>query len=175
MKISDKERDEISKIIQMAYAEGRLTEHELEDRLNQITQISNEEELSLLVKDLPAIMDNKQYPSKDSLICCFSGLERKGNLYIPENYAIKAYFSGLELDFSKAIFNKKITHMNILAICAGIEIKFAPNAHVEVSGLPILAGISHQGLIDIRALSGPIIKIRATAIFSGIEIKSKTF
>lgn len=173
MKISDQERQGFIKILQTSFAEGRLNEYELEERLNTAIGASAIEELNLITRDLPTLSTKNIPITKDSLKCFFSGLERKGNIYIPEHFYIKAAFSGINLDLSEASFAQKTTFIEILAICAGVEIKVPKNANVEVNGKPILAGIFHEGVRENASQNGPIIKINATAILSGVDIKIK--
>lgn len=53
IRISDNDRDRYNDVLKQAYAQGRITESELEDRLTTVFDARYESDLSPVVADLP--------------------------------------------------------------------------------------------------------------------------
>lgn len=64
LRISDDDRERYAVILRRAYAEGRITEGELEDRLQHVYASKTEAELRTVVTDLPvaALADSPEPP-----------------------------------------------------------------------------------------------------------------
>ncbi len=73
IRISDRDRELYSDRLRTAYAEGRLTEHELEERLSSVYRARFGSDLDAVTADLPVPVDDA---SPDHLISARSGVGR---------------------------------------------------------------------------------------------------
>lgn len=101
----------------------------------------------------------------------FSGLE---NRVISENFqggSVTALFGGAEIDLRDSGLAEGAS-LDLIAIFGGVGIRVPRNWKVVVSGLPLFGGWENKTSHDGEASENqPILKVRCTAIFGGVEIK----
>jgi hypothetical protein len=170
------------KNLEGAFLEGRLDERELEERTAKAIKAKTIGDLDDLTHDLviaPTTSVLKVPKSnheillkKNYMVAIFSGIEKKGTLFIPATMHITAIMGGCSLDLREARFESHTTHIYITAIMGGVEIKVGNNVRVQVQGMPIFGGISckTESKKDLSS-EAPTIIVHATAIFGGVEIK----
>ena len=98
MRASDADRDRYAAVLQEAYAQGRLTRVEYDERLDAVLNAKTYGELEPLVADLPA--DNLPVPKAPvplvpvapapgpPMVAVFSAVERKGVWSLPDDRLI---------------------------------------------------------------------------------------
>lgn len=84
--------------------------------------------------------------------------------------SITSIFGGATVDLRQAHLNPTGASLSVFALFAGTEIIVPRGWHLKARGLPIFGGFDNKA--DAQAEPGtPTLKIEATAIFGGIEIK----
>lgn len=83
---------------------------------------------------------------------------------------IGAVFGAAEVDLRDATPAAGAT-LDVFTVFGGIEIRVPDGWRVEMSGLPLFGGFENATTKDRLAADAPTLRIDATAIFGGIEVK----
>ncbi len=179
-------RDQVIEKLTLNYAHNNLDDEEFEQRLSRATNAQTENELMLLVDDLPDIAEPKRPAAKSSeyhvavntgpvkeesaIVAILSGSSRKGLWQPPRNIRIFALMGGVELDFTEAEMPPGTTEITVFTVMGGIDITVPPGLNVDVSGVPLMGGFddSTAGVVDPNA---PTLKVRGVAIMGGVDVK----
>lgn len=86
---------------------------------------------------------------------------------------VSAVLGGATLDMRDAQLDPGAT-VDALALFGGVDVIVPPGWRVELGGLPIFGGYDDKtaGSSDIRP-DAPVLKVAATAIFGGVDVKNK--
>jgi len=86
---------------------------------------------------------------------------------------VSAVFGGATLDLREAQVDPGAT-VDALALFGGVDVIVPPGWRVELGGLPIFGGYDDKtaGNGDIGP-DAPVLKVAATAIFGGVDVKNK--
>ncbi|GBD05806.1 hypothetical protein HRbin20_01402 [bacterium HR20] len=85
--------------------------------------------------------------------------------------SIQAVFGGVELDLSRARMAATEASLDVEAFFGGVKIRVPPTWAVAVEGAPIFGGIDNKTMSSTTAEELPLLRIRATVVFGGIEIR----
>lgn len=81
-----------------------------------------------------------------------------------------AIMGGIDIDLREATLNNNEATIEINAIMGGIDIKVPDNWRVEVSGTPIMGGVSNKTRSN-NDQNAPLLRISYFVMLGGIEIK----
>ncbi|KAB2343295.1 DUF1707 SHOCT-like domain-containing protein [Actinomadura rudentiformis] len=169
LRASDQDRDEVLVRLHTAYAEGRLTEVELDERIDLVLSARTHGELDRLATDLPAwpIPEKAAAPRIGGRfqLAYKSSMRRAGRWRVPDQYTAIAYKGGCLLDLRDADMCS-LTTIHVIAYKSSIEIIVPPGARVEISGI----GISTE-LREPASPAAPVIHVRGLAYKGHIEAK----
>ncbi len=82
---------------------------------------------------------------------------------------LSAIFGGLTLDIRDAVITSDIT-INATAVFGGIDIYVPRGVQVKVNNVPVFGGVSNKTGYSAGA-SDPVIYLKSTTMFGGIDIK----
>lgn len=83
-----------------------------------------------------------------------------------------AMFGGVELDLRGAIMAEDVL-IDATTLFGGTEIIVSPGTKVELTSIGIFGGSDSNALPPQPGVSGPVVHVRSTAIFGGLDVKSK--
>ena len=199
--ISDMDRNRVADVIGDAFAEGRLTHQEYEERLTTTMAARTLTDLAPVVEGLPpavaaaalapllpsnvplAPQTSSTAPAQswfnlgdtntDShAVAIFGGATRKGVWTVPERMTAVAVFGGVELDLTKASFSAKETTITANAVFGGVEVTVPDGITVIVNGTGIFGGF--DGRAEGPGDPGaPVLRITGVAFFGGVDVKHK--
>ncbi|WP_372735499.1 DUF1707 domain-containing protein [Nocardioides sp.] len=187
LRISDKERHQVSEILREAAGEGRLDLAELDARLEATYAARTYADLVPITADLPAHqhlqpVDRRatsplvvQGPEKQSHFAIMSGFDRKGVWVVPQHLSIFCLMGGAELDLRHAKFAAQHVVITINAVMGGASVIVGPTTNVVMEGTGIMGGYSGpSGLVDARLDdSSPTVHIRGIAFWGGVSVERK--
>lgn len=111
MRVSDEDRERTTHRLQHAFTEGRLTQLELEDRLELALTAKTYGDLLGLITDLPAeqaaVDDVIELESKNGHI------KRSGDWAVPRLLRISSKYGSVELDFSEAVVPHAVVNVEL--------------------------------------------------------------
>ncbi|MFI9592511.1 DUF1707 domain-containing protein [Nonomuraea sp. NPDC052265] len=111
MRVSDEDRERTAGQLQQAFAEGRLTRPELEDRLELAFTSKTYGDLLGLITDLPA----ETAPADDvvDLESKSGHVRRSGDWAVPRRLRISSKYGGVELDLSQAVIPHPVVDLEL--------------------------------------------------------------
>lgn len=171
-------RDKVIDQLKYNYAQNNLEAEEFERLVSIALSTQSKSELVSLVADLPKSNGSESklqakglMPTKDkgSIICVFSGINRKGVWIPPKQLKIITVFGGAEIDFRQAQFGE-ITYVTIGCCFGGVEIIVPPGFNVVSNATAIFGGIDNPSDTPTDPNS-PTIVIEGLVIFGGVSVK----
>jgi predicted membrane protein len=100
----------------------------------------------------------------------FSGIDTLNQSQTFKGGKLSAIFGGIDLDLRGAKLNNNEAFLDVTALFGGVSIFVPDDWRVEVMGTPILGGWDNKTKPN-QDPNAPVLKIRGTPIFGGIEVK----
>lgn len=194
LRASDTDRDKVAAVLSTAFAEGRITREEHDDRLDQVLRARTFDDLLPITGDLvpfestrptaqniapvPApdrpsptfTVDTTRASGSDQMIAIFGGASRKGRWRMPKNSQTLALFGGVELDLTEATFESTEIEISGFWIFGGMEIKAPAGVEIRDRTAGIFGGTEIKGLGD-PIPGAPVITIKGVSLFGGVTVK----
>lgn len=186
LRASDTDRDQVSTVLSTAFAEGRLTREEYDDRVEALLAAKTFDDLVGLTRDLvvaaapaPAPVGAARAYSIDTtgttgevdrLVAVFSGSERKGKWRVRQQVQAYALFGGIDLDLREATFESQVTEINGLWCFGGMEIKVPEGVEVRNETMGIFGGTEVKDVGD-PVPGAPVLVIKGLSLFGGVSIR----
>ncbi len=193
MRASDADREKVAATLRDAYADGRLSLDEHEERLSELYRATTYAELVPVLRDLPVPPGTISVPAipgavsasdsgvvirsdgaagadSSNMLAIFGGFERKGAWAVPAEMKATCVFGGGALDMSSAVFTSRVTTITAVCVFGGLEIKVPAGIAVQAEGLAAVFGGHSLPNTDAPAGS-PVLIIKGAAVFGGIDVK----
>lgn len=181
MRASDADRDRYAKVLQEAYAQGRLTLEEYDERLDLCMQAKTYGALEQLVVDLPADNLPVVRPAADvvpasrstaPMVAIFSSVERKGAWTLDDDSFAVAVFGDVKIDLREATIPAADNEIRAFAILGSVTILIEPGTVVDCSGIGVLGDFS-RGKASEPTPGSPVIRVTGLALLGSVNIKEK--
>ncbi|MQY03363.1 DUF1707 SHOCT-like domain-containing protein [Actinomadura macrotermitis] len=167
MRASDRDRDELLVLLHDAYAEGRLTDGELDERIDRTLEARTHGELAAISADLPAAARpaGPAGPPPGRLQVAYkSAVRRTGHWRLPETYQVVVYKGECLLDLRAAELAGPVTRLRVLAYKSTVRIIVPPGVRVEVEGLGVSGEVHGDAPAD-----APLVHVRGLAYKGCVE------
>ena len=183
LRASDADRDHVATLLSIAYAEGRLTKDEHDERLDQLMGARTFDDLIPLTSDLVVVAPTAPAPTSnvtidtvhaadepDRHIAIFGGVTRKGDWRVRRKTQSFALFGGMDLDMREAIFDAPRVEISGFWCFGGLDIKVPEGIQVRDETAGIFGGT------DVRDLGEPIagaptLVIKGMTLFGGVTVR----
>lgn len=191
LRAGDADRARVSELLDHAYAEGRLTFDEHQQRIDRALAAKTFADLAPLTADLPGhsgleVRPDADIPAPygqqagvrvdpsfqsptDTAVAIFSGTERAGIHRVPATTNAIALFGGVSFDLREATFEARTVTLNVGVAFGGVEIKVPPGVRVVNKAIPLFGGISSKARVTDP--SAPTIELRGLVLFGGVDVK----
>jgi hypothetical protein len=186
LRASDRDREQVSTVLSAAYAEGRLTREEHDERLDALLAAKTFDDLVGLTRDLvdlpaptqpatPAVAGPRvdtvaASGETDRMVAIFSGAERKGTWRVRRRIESYALFGGIDLDMREATFESPVTEINGFWCFGGLDIKVPAGVEVRDQTMGIFGGSDVKNVGE-AAPGAPVLVIKGMAVFGGVSVK----
>jgi hypothetical protein len=187
LRASDADRDQVATLLSTAYAEGRLSQEEHDERLDQLMVAKTFDDLLPITHDLvlvgpPVTVATPQTSSRfaidtvgqnsesDNMIAVFGGVTRKGRWRIRKNTRALALFGGMDLDLRDAIFEAPVVEISGFWCFGGLDIKVPEGIEVQDQIAGIFGGSEVRDIGE-PASGAPKVVIKGVALFGGVSVK----
>lgn len=186
LRASDADRERVMTVLSTAYAEGRLTREEHDERLSQVSVAKTFDDLVPVTADLVALvspeastggprrsfeMDTADTTAApDRMVAIFSGVSRKGRWRVRKSTQTLALFGGVELDLSTAVFEAPVVEISGFWCFGGMDIKVPAGIEVREQVVGVFGGIDVGDLGD-KQPGAPTLVIKGLALFGGVSVK----
>ncbi|WP_433467752.1 DUF1707 SHOCT-like domain-containing protein [Spirillospora sp. CA-128828] len=172
LRASDSDRDEMLVRLHTAFAEGRLSETELDERIDLVLAARTHGELDAVAADLPsgraAPGSAGHGPAGRFQVAYKGSVKRAGRWRPPERFTTVVYKGTGLLDLRDAELDGQVTTLWVLAYKSTVQIIMPPGVRVETGGV----GVSAEVYGD-RAPGAPVLHIRGYAYKGAIEVKDR--
>lgn len=136
------ERERAVEVLTRHYAVDRLSETELQARLDRVYVAVTPEELQAVLADLPAEPElGADLPAK-RVRAVFSGQEQRLSGVLPRHIQLKARFGYIELDLTDATVQEGVSEIDVGVFCGYAEIRLPAGVRVESVGQALLGYIA---------------------------------
>ncbi|MFC0037469.1 DUF1707 SHOCT-like domain-containing protein [Actinomadura rayongensis] len=169
---SDGDRDAVLVRLHTAFAEGRLDERELDERIERTLASRTHGELSVVSADLPAAPAQASGPSPSAgrgarLHLAYKGaLSRTGRWTLPERATVVVYKGSGVLDLTSAEFAGALTRLRVIAYKSGVELIVPPGVRVEAGGVGVSSDV--RGAVRDGA---PVLRVKGLGYKGSITVK----
>ena len=185
LRASDADRDQVAALLGAAYAEGRLTHEEHDERLAAVLAARTFADLIPLTTDLvpldpaPATVSSPRPPfvvghgssaEVDRMVAVFGGVERKGRWRMRARSQVTAVFGGVDLDLREADFDAPVIELNVQTCFGGVELKVPAGITVRTETVNIFGGTEVKNVGEPVA-GAPTLVIKGTVFFGGVSVK----
>jgi hypothetical protein len=175
LRASDAERDTTVQRLQVAFAEGRLTDEEFDDRMRTALAARTHAQLDELLLDLPTatvpVAPRPPAPVTGPkpgryAVAYKNSLRHAGRWRVPGTFRALVYKGSGLIDLRAAELTESVTTIFAVAYKSSIEVIVPPGIRVEVSGVGATRDDDWSG--DLAA-DAPIVHVRAFAYKGCVE------
>ncbi len=187
LRASDADRDQVATVLSTAYAEGRLTLEEHDERIDQLMAAKTFDDLIPITRDLvivgtptpvPApqaksrftIDTSHQQSEPDRMIAIFGGVTRTGRWRVRKNIQALTLFGGTDLDLRDAIFEAPVVEISGFWCFGGLDIKVPEGIEVRDQTAGIFGGTDVRDVGD-PAPGAPTLVIKGVSLFGGVSVR----
>ena len=120
----------------------------------------------------PVVVDADRVRDHGFMISLLGGSNRAGR-WIParKTFAL-GVLGGTSLDFREALLGPGITDLSVLALLSGVEIIVPPEMTVEVDGMALCGGFSHETDEPLRSNPDlPTLRVRGLVILGSVKVE----
>ena len=200
VRASDAERHETARLLQEAFAEGRLTVSEFDERTEQVYQARFRTELAELTIDLsparghidshPALWPdprNDRTPATrvtgdagtSASVAVMSGCERSGPWTLATNHTAVAVMGGIAIDLREAHLQSSEVTIRAFAVWGGIEILVPDDLNLVMDGFGLMGGFAEESGTwkqDPRPVrqappGAPTVRVTGLALMGGVGVR----
>lgn len=186
LRASDADREQVLTVLSTAYAEGRLTREEHDERLAQVLRARTFDDLIPLTSDLLTVSSTPGAVAPpaagyqvetatgttevDKMIAVFGGVNRKGRWRIRKTTQALAVFGGMDLDLREAIFEAPVVEISGFWCFGGLDLKVPEGIEVRDQVVGIFGGTDISDLGEHQP-GAPTLVIKGLALFGGVSVK----
>ncbi|MGV8907719.1 MAG: DUF1707 SHOCT-like domain-containing protein [Propionicimonas sp.] len=177
---ADADRDHVVTLLNAAYAEGRVTVAERDQRIAAARTAETFDDLVPLTRDLvgpagtrpPVSYDEANASgSADQIVAIFAGASRKHAWRVRKHTSILTVFGGTDLDLTQATFESRDVEITVFCLFGGIDLTVPPGTDVDNQVMAVL-GSSDVGKLAPPDPSAPRITVKGFVGFGGVDIKN---
>jgi hypothetical protein len=189
LRASDADRDQVATLLSTAYAEGRLTREEHDERIGELMVAKTFDDLIPLTRDLvivgsPARVAAPQSGSRftidatgqdlqpDKMIAIFGGVTRTGRWRFRKKIQALALFGGMDLDLRDAIFEAPVVEISGFWCFGGLDMKVPEGIDVQDQTAGIFGGTDVRDIGD-PVPGAPTLVIKGVALFGGVSVRGR--
>jgi Domain of unknown function (DUF1707) len=177
MRASDQERDETVQRLQLAFAEGRLTDVEFDERMRAALAARTHADLAELLADLPTATapvvprpaGPVTLPRPGRYAVAFkNSIRQAGRWRVPGRFRALVYKGSGVIDLRAAELTEPVTAILAVAYKSDIQVIVPPGVRVEANGFGVTRD---EDWADDLAADAPVVHIRAFAYKGRVETR----
>lgn len=174
-------------VLSTAFAEGRISREEHDERLQQAMAAKTFDDLIPITHDLVviapqtraavapadtsyAVDTSRSNAQPDRMVAIFGGVNRKGRWRVRKQSQALALFGGMDLDLRDAVFEDKVVEISGFWCFGGMEIKVPAGIEVQDQVAGIFGGSDVSDVGEPQP-GAPTLVIKGLALFGGVSVK----
>jgi hypothetical protein len=143
----------VAEVLTQHFAADRITEADLEARLERVYAAATPADLDAVVADLPASVPAvgaapalpADATASRRILALFSGQEQRVTGVVPRDLRVRARMGYVELDLSRATFEPGLTTIDVRALFGYVEVRLPPGLRVECHGRAVAGYFAFKG------------------------------
>ncbi|MCK2212482.1 DUF1707 domain-containing protein [Actinomadura sp. ATCC 31491] len=172
MLVSDEDRERTTKQLQQAFAEGRLTRPELEERIGLALTARTYGDLLGLITDLPAAQAVPAPEDVVELETKNDHVKRSGDWAVPRRLRVVSKYGGVDLDLSEAVIPHPVVEIDLELAYGSAKIVLPEGGTANVDGVRSDWGRVSTGDVPGRPRAGAVhVVITGTAKYGGVSVR----
>lgn len=185
LRASDADRNAIAEVLHTAYADGRLTLDEHDERVSKVLSAKTFGELSPLTEDLvaakpgelvaraamsPVIVEDGAEEGPDNLNTVMSTIRRQGPWRMRAHSIANNFMGSVKLDLTEATFDAPVVEIQTTTVMGDLVLRVPDGTRIkdETSNLMGSTSIKDVGEPDDTM---PLIIIRGTNLMGDIKVR----
>ncbi|MGW0854950.1 DUF1707 SHOCT-like domain-containing protein [Streptomyces sp. NPDC002690] len=173
LRASDRDRDQVVEVLQVAAGDGRITAEELDERLDAALSARTLDELAVLTADLPADGMPPQAKELVRIDQRFGDVSRNGRWLVPRRMEIRLMFCEARLDFTEAVITHSTLDIDVdLRVGGNLILVTRPGIVVETDDLT-----RGSGEVKVGPTPGPeegrVLRVKLTGQSRGGDITAR--
>ncbi|MEU2711374.1 DUF1707 domain-containing protein [Streptomyces sp. NPDC007205] len=165
--VSDADRDMAVQRLREAYAEGRVSHEEMDERLHRILTARTHHDLVPALASLP-----EEHAGTPSTIAAARGrIRRRGAWRVPRVLRVESAFGGVHLDLSHAVIEHPVVDIELHLGTGGAKITVPRDAIVEIEELRTVWKQPRHRTRRHPRPGGPRIRISGTMEYGRLKIR----
>jgi hypothetical protein len=188
LRASDADREQVATVLSTAYAEGRLSREEHDQRVDQLMTAKTFDDLIPITRDLVVVGAAAESPAPtpavqpfaidktrsddapDRMIAVFGGVNRTGRWRMKRNTQALALFGGIDLDLRDAIFESQVVEISGFWCFGGLDLKVPAGIEVRDQTAGIFGGTDVKDVGD-PVPGAPTLVIKGMTLFGGVSVR----
>lgn len=178
MRASDADRDQVAELLHAAYAEGRISYDEHDDRVAAALAAKTFDQLEDLTVDLvpvapnrPSVIDvSRPSGEPDRVVSLVSDTKRVGPWRVAPVTQAQAVIGSVLLDLTDATFEAPVVEIQCAVFMGDVKIRVRPGTHVRMEASGIIGDTSVKGIGEPDPTM-PTVVVRGTAVIGDISVR----
>jgi hypothetical protein len=163
----DSERDVALSQVQLAFAEGRISHEDLEQRLDSVLAARTRDEVLQAVEALPAPAPGRVV----SVVAMNGKVRRTGPWHVPRTLRIESENGSVRLDFTRAVFEAPIVDVELQLRFGSARIIVPADAVVDLDGLQSVWKQPRYALPSRPPGTGPRIRVSGSMEYGRLRVR----
>ena len=186
LRASDGDRDRVAEVLHAAYAEGRISDDEHDERLLATNRAKTFGDLLPLTADLvpispapmptaptgsqPAASGSATGEQTDRITAALSEVKRQGPWRVRRRSFANVFLGSVQLDLTEAVFDTQVVELNVTQVMGSILLRVPLGTTVRDETANVLAETSVKG-IGVPDPAFPVIVLRGTNVMGEIKVR----
>jgi hypothetical protein len=182
LRVSDSDRDRVAEVLHAAYAEGRISDDEHDERLLATNRAKTFGDLLPLTADLvpvsapsspsprPAGPERATGEQTDRITAALSEIKRQGPWRVRRRSFANVFLGSVQLDLTEAVFDTQVVELNVTQVMGSILLRVPLGTTVRDETANVLAETSVKG-IGVPDPAFPVIVLRGTNVMGEIKVR----
>jgi len=173
VRVGDAERDQAAAVLREHCVHGRLTLEEFSARLDELYRVRDEQELTAVLRDLPAARQtDARIPRRSWLITLIGSVQRRGPWRVARRVFAFSLLGAPDLDFRQAVIGEAEVRIVSISVIGAVTAIVPAGVEVEVRGVGLIGGNDLLTTEHVApAPDGPRIVIWSFAILGGARVQ----
>ncbi len=194
LRASDQERERTAEVLRNAAGEGRLTVHELDERLDAAYAAVTRADLERLVTDVVVPADYRDHLAAGAraqalegssgrvpvrvgddgdhwLVAVMGGVTRNGRWRLGRRCTSINVMGGSDLDLCDVELADHDVELTVFSLMGGSDIRIPDNMNVKISDFALMGGNEARIGDPTPDPGGPVVHLRLISIMGGSDVK----
>ena len=179
LRASDADRDQVAALLHAAYAEGRLTFEEHDERVSAALKAKTFDDLEDLTTDLVPMAPSRavdrrpqpgQHDPRPMATAILGDTKRVGPWRVTPVTQANVCIGSVLLDLTEATFEASVVEINCIVFLGDVKIRVRPGTNVRLEASPILGDTSVKGIGEPDPAM-PTIIVRGTVVLGDVSVR----